>query len=443
MRAATPLTTLCLLGCGLLPAGCPNGGDTELDGDLLGIGLSPSNPVMVVNETISFEAKAFYADYTNEVITNEVDWVSTDERVATVDGSGRTTALAEGSASIIASYVDGMSAKVELTVSGADVSSVSLSPSTVDVEVGDRVQLVANATFSDGTTGNIAASCDWTSPDAGVAQVDDAGLVTGNGEGSTQVSASYGSLSISPATVNVVAEGTQLPDPDIKITSFQASATGDTVSYTMTVENTGGGYASDFYVDVYLDRGSAPTYGDAYDGFGWVPGLAAGESTPLYVDLYEVGSGSYSSWALADSDQFVDESNENNNDAGPASVSVSSGSSGYANLEITEFDAVSDGYYTLYTIEITNTGGADSGSFYVDLFLDQWSTPVVGDDGDYWGEVDNLEPGESVSWEPELDFGPYHYSYYYWNSWLFADSYDMVYESNEDDNIEFLEVWGY
>lgn len=441
MRAASTFTTLCLASAGLALTACPKGDDSTPDGDLLGIGLSPSNPVMVVNESIAFEAKAFYADYTNAVITGEVDWVSSDERVATIDSGGRCTASSEGSASIIASYVDGMSAKVELTVSGADVNSVSLSPSTVDVEVGDRVQLIANATFSDGTTGNIAGSCDWTSANAGIAQVDDAGLVTGNGEGSTEVSASYNGMTVSPATINVVAEGTQLPDPDLRITGLDATASGDTVSYTMTVQNQGGGYASDFYVDVYLDRSSAPSVGDAYDGFGWVPGLAAGESTPVYVDLFDVDAGSYSSWALADSDSFVEESNENNNTAGPESVTVSSGSSGYANLEITDFDAISDGYYTVYSIEVTNNGGADSGTFYLDLFVDQWDTPVVGDDGDLWGEVSNLEPGESVVWEPDLEVGPYHYYYYYWNSWAFADSYDQVYEADESDNIAFTEVW--
>jgi len=436
------LTTLCLASAGLALAACPKDPDDGVDGDILGIGLSPSNPIMVVNESISFEAKAFFTDYTNAVISGEVDWVSTDERVATIDASGRCTAVSEGSADIIATYVDGLSAKVELSVSGASVDSVTLSPSTVDVEVGDRVQLIANAVFSDGSSGNLAGSCDWTADDAGVAQVDDSGLVTGNGEGSTQVRATYSGMNVSPATVNVVAEGTQLPDPDLRITGLSASASGDTVSYTMTVENQGGGYASDFYVDVYLDRGSSPSYGDDYDGFGWVPGLAAGESTPVYVDLFDVDSGSYSSYALADADEFVAESNEDNNSGGPASVTVSSGSSGYANLEITEFDAVSDGYYTVFAIEVTNTGGTDSGTFYLDLFVDQWSSPVVGDDGDLWDEVANLGPGESVSWEPDLEVGPYHHSYYYWNSWVFADSYDQVYESDEDDNIEFLEVWG-
>jgi hypothetical protein len=438
MRTAS---TLCLAAAGLVLPACPGNQEPDASGDLLGIGVSPNNPVMLVNETISFEAKAFYADYSNAVITGEVDWVSTDERVATIDGSGRCTAIAEGSADVIASYVDGMSAKVELNVSGADVSSITLSPSSVDVEVGDRVQLVANASFSDGTSGNIAASCDWTSEDAGIAQVDDAGLVTGTGEGTAQVSASYGGMSISPASVTVVAEGTELPDPDLRISSFDASASGDTVSYTLTVENQGGGYAGDFYVDLYLDRDSAPSSGDAYDGFGWVPGLAAGESTSVYVDLYDVSAGSYSSWALADSDSFVDESNEGNNSAGPESVTVASGSSGYANLEITSFDAASDGYYTVYEIQVTNTGGADSGAFYLDLFVDQWDTPVVGDDGDLWGEVSNLGPGESVTWEPELEVGPYHYYYYYWNSWAFADSYDQVYETDESDNIAFTEVW--
>jgi hypothetical protein len=122
-------------------------------------------------------------------------------------------------------------------------------------------------------------------------------------------------------------------------------------------------------------------------------------------------------------------------------VTVQSGSSGYPNLSITTFDAISDGYYTVYEIKVTNTGGSDSGAFYLDLFIDQWASPVVGDDGDLWGEVDNLEPGESVTWEPELELGPYDFHYYYWNSWVFADSYDQVDESNESDNIDFAEVW--
>jgi hypothetical protein len=441
MHAARPLISLALLAAGLVLSACPKGDDSASSDDILGIGLSPNNPVMQVNETIGFEAKAFYADYTSEVITGEVDWVSSDERVATVNSGGQATALAEGSASIIATYTDGLSAKVELTVSGADISSITLAPSSVDVEVGERVQLVANATFSDGTQGNIAGSCDWTSDQAGVAQVDGAGLVTGMGEGSTSIRASYAGLSIAPASVTVVAEGTQLPDPDLRITAMTATVTGDTVSYELTVQNNGGGYASDFYVDLFLDRSSTPSPGDSYDGFGWVPGLGAGESTPVFVDLYDVDAGSYSSYALADSDSFVDESNEGNNSYGPVSVSVSSGSSGYANLEITEFEAVSDGYYTMWSIEVTNTGGSDSGTFYLDLFVDQWSSPEVGDDGDLWGEVSNLGPGESITWEPELELGPYDHGYYYWNSWTFADSYDQVYESDEDDNIAFVEVW--
>lgn len=441
MRVAIPLHPILAIAAGLLLTACPKGEDSEVGDDLLGIGLSPNNPIMQVDETVAFEAKAFYADYSNQVITGEVDWVSTDERVATIGADGRATAHTAGSADIIASYVDGMSARVELTVSGADISSVSLSPSNVDVEVGSRVQLVANATFSDGSTGNVAGSCDWSSGDSGIAQVDGGGLVTGAGEGSTQVSASYSGLSISPATVNVVAEGTELPVPDLDIRDIQASVSGDEVSYLFTVQNAGSGYASEFYVDLFLNPGGSPGQDSAADAWGWVPGLAAGETTEVWVDLFDVDAGSYASYGWADKDAWVEESDEGNNKHGPVDVTVSTGASGYPNLAITTFEGISDGYYTVYEIEVTNTGGADTGPFYIDLFLDQYDSPEVYDDGDLWGEVDNLAPGESVTFEPELDFGPYHHGYSYWDSWIFADSYDEVFESDEGDNVGYVEVW--
>ncbi len=419
---------------------CPKGQDDPRDGGLLGIGVSPNDPIVQLDETLQFEAKAFYDDYSNEVITAEVDWVSTDPRVATVDSSGLCTPVAEGSTDVIASYQDGVSAKVELTVSGADVNSVTLSPSAVDVELGQRVQLVASATFSDGSSGNIAGSCDWTSDEAGVAQVDSSGLVTGMGEGSTSIRASYGGMSIDPANITVVAEGTELPDPDIKISSFDASASGDTVSYEVTVTNQGGGYASEFYVDVFLDLDGEPSASDWYDGFAWVPGLAEGESSTLYVDLSEVDAGSYDSYAWADVDGWVSESNEDNNKAGPESVTVS-GSGGYPNLEIVGFEGVSDGYSTLYYIEVENTGSGDSGAFYVDLYLDRYDSPELFEDGDYWGQVENLAPGESVVWEPLVHAGPYHHGYSYWESWFMVDSYDQVQETDEDDNVAYSEVW--
>ncbi len=431
----------------LLLAGCPKGGDTAdgADGGLLGIGLSPNDPIMLVDESIEFEAKAFYDDYSSAVITTEVDWVSSDERVAVVEDDGPDkgycTALAEGTADIIATYADGMSARVQLTVTGAEVTGISLSPSSVDVRVGDRVQLVATASFDDGSSGNVSGSCGWSSDSSAVASVDGAGLVTGESEGSTQVRASYSGFSIDPTSVTVVSEGTDLPDPDLRISSLDATVSGDTVSYSLVVDNDGGGYASEFYVDLFLDPGGEPGSSDMYDGFAWVPGLAAGESTPVYVDLYDVDAGAYGSWAWADADGFVEESNEDNNTEGPVSVTVSSGSSGYADLAISSFEGLSDGYYTVYSVVVTNNGGTASGDFYLDLFVDSLYEPEIYDDGDLWVDVPSLAPGESYTWEPDIEYGPYDYYYYYWYSWVLADSYDEVYESDESNNTELIEVW--
>jgi hypothetical protein len=64
------------------------------------------------------------------------------------------------------------------------------------------------------------------------------------------------------------------------------------------------------------------------------------------LELTGLAPGAYSSWTYADPEQWVDESDDGNNIAGPLQVQIAGSGIEGPELEITYFDAISDGSYT-------------------------------------------------------------------------------------------------
>ena len=113
----------------------------------------------------------------------EVTWTSSDTDVATVDSTGKVTAVDSGTASIIAT-ADGKSAACEITVE-VSVTGVTLSSHAEDMDRGDTLTLTATVSPDDTTKPEVA----WTSSDTLVATVSSSGLVTATGEGTAIITA--------------------------------------------------------------------------------------------------------------------------------------------------------------------------------------------------------------------------------------------------------------
>lgn len=100
---------------------------------------------------------------------------------------------------------------------------------------------------------------------------------------------------------------------ELEITDVTATVTGPTTTYDITIRNNRGATASNFVVDLYLDRPVAPEPLDFNSsGFASIPTLDAGTSTLVSIPL-TVSSGTYRSWVQVDADKRVVESNEGNN----------------------------------------------------------------------------------------------------------------------------------
>ena len=147
-----------------------------------------------------------------------VVWSSTAPAVASVDAGGTVSGLSLGSASVKAASgtLIGTSA---LTVQNIPVASVSLSPTSVSIEVGETTTLTVTALDA---AGNVLTNrpVSWISSSASVATVSATGLVSGTAAGSASVTATVeGKAATSGVTVNPPA-----PTPVASITiTFNSS----------------------------------------------------------------------------------------------------------------------------------------------------------------------------------------------------------------------------
>jgi hypothetical protein len=123
----------------------------------------------------------------NELSGRPVDWSSSEDLTATVSASGLIAAVAPGPVTITARS-EGVSGHFPLDVLPVPVASVTVSPDTATLEIGDTRQLTATLRDAAGTalTGRTVA---WTSSDEAIARVTVDGLVTGIAEGEVTITA--------------------------------------------------------------------------------------------------------------------------------------------------------------------------------------------------------------------------------------------------------------
>lgn len=169
--------------------------------------VSPSAETLVsFGETLQLAARAL--DANNNVIPGlSVEWSSANEAVATVDGDGLVTAVANGTADITAAS-GGSTATAAITVTQRAARIDVSPPASTFPSLGDTVRLTADPIDANGNA-VVDADVQWSSTDQAVATVDSTGLVTAIGNGSASITATVGDASgASEVTVAQVLVGT-------------------------------------------------------------------------------------------------------------------------------------------------------------------------------------------------------------------------------------------
>lgn len=206
--------------------GCSDSGSNPPPKTLTSISVTPSNPSIQAGTTQQFTATGTYSDSSTANITTQVTWSSATTATATISGGGLATAVAAGTSSITAT-LGTVTGSTTLTV--VSLTSIAVTPSPATVALTGTLQLTATGTYSDATTADLTSQVTWNSSQPTIATVSTTGLATGVALGTTNVTASLGTVT-SPIDVLTVG-GTSISS--IKITpSAPTVAVGAVVDFT-------------------------------------------------------------------------------------------------------------------------------------------------------------------------------------------------------------------
>src|SRR5438094_1876791 len=230
--------------------------------------VSPATATVQVGQTMQLAAAPKDANG-NSLSGRTITWASGSTAVATVSASGFVTGVAAGSVTITATS-EGQSGTATITVSTVPVASVTVSPSTASVPVGQTVQLTATSKDASGNPLS-GRRVRRGSSNTAVATVSASGFVTGVTAGSVTITAtSEGQSGTATVTVSTV------PVASVTVSPSTASVpVGQTVQLTATPKDASGNPLSGRRVR----RGSSNTAVATVTASGLVTGKAAGTAT--------------------------------------------------------------------------------------------------------------------------------------------------------------------
>ncbi|PYX94040.1 MAG: hypothetical protein DMG67_02630 [Acidobacteria bacterium] len=203
--------------------------------------VSPSDQLIAPSTTQQYTAVLVFFRGAGKpggerVVTNAVTWSSSDPGVATIDPhTGLVTAGNLTGTTTISALSGALRASVQLTVSNATLSSISVTPSNPTVPLGRLVQFTATGNYSDSTHHNLTDAVAWSSGTPTTATVNSLGLATTKTQGSTLINATLGSTT-GTSTLSVTAA---------VLDSIQISPTNSKVILPATQQFTATGIYSD------------------------------------------------------------------------------------------------------------------------------------------------------------------------------------------------------
>jgi len=210
--------------------------------------VSPTNPSIAKGTSRQFKATAIFSDTTKQDITAYANW-SSSTASATITAAGLATGVSSGSTSITASY-GGLSGATTLTVTGAVLASIEVTPINAGIALGTTRQFTATGVYTDNTTQNLTQNVTWSSDNSGIAVISNAqgshGLVKSLATGTTTIKATSASvqgsasLTITSATLMALDVTPAIPSiPAGLLQQFFATGTfSDGTTKDMTAEVT-------------------------------------------------------------------------------------------------------------------------------------------------------------------------------------------------------------
>lgn len=188
--------------CFLLIAGCKN---FFIPPSLTTLTVSPSTPSVAVGKTQQMIATGTYDNGVTDTVTDSASWSTSDNTIAAVSSTGLVTGVATGTATISAT-LDGIGGSTTVTVTLANLSSISITATSQSLSSGQTAQFTATGILQNGDTVNLTNSVTWTSSNTTAATIDSSGIATAQSVTSTEtttITATSGNVTSNAITLTV------------------------------------------------------------------------------------------------------------------------------------------------------------------------------------------------------------------------------------------------
>lgn len=174
--------------------------------------------------------------YPNNATNRRVNWSSSNNSVATVDGYGLIQAKQVGNATITCRAADGSgkyaTCYVKVESDKVSVNAISLNKTSASLEVGETLQLIANVTPSSATN----KSVEWSSNSNSVATVSSSGLISARSAGTAIITCKAKDGSGKTATCYVTVKEKVAPTAIVLSQTKAVIVEGETLQLNATVQ---------------------------------------------------------------------------------------------------------------------------------------------------------------------------------------------------------------
>lgn len=174
---------------------------------LTGVQVRPINPSLATASQLQLQALAAFDDQSDLDVTSRAVWATTN---GTITAEGLLTAGGPGTGTVSASF-GGFTGTTNLTVTGATLASIRITPANPLLAPGGRLLLTAVGVYSDGSEQELPRAT-WTTSNPASVTVDPTGLLQGVALGSSVITAQLNGISgTTTATVDGLVSLSVLP----------------------------------------------------------------------------------------------------------------------------------------------------------------------------------------------------------------------------------------
>jgi len=169
------------------------------------IAVLPADPTIAGGTAVQFSASGTLENGATQDLSAYVTWSSSDTGIASINSNGLAQAVASTTGSTTITAVFGISGTTTLT--SAAVTSLSISPPSATVVLGETRQFAADGVLTGNIHQDLTAYAIWSSSSPTVATIGNTagsqGLAVSVSPGTTLITASFGGATSNPAALTV------------------------------------------------------------------------------------------------------------------------------------------------------------------------------------------------------------------------------------------------